>query len=278
MSKKFKKKYKLYDDDYHGGMWKVAYADFITAMMAFFLLLWLLANFSKSDLEGIAKYFTPMIPSKDSVGMGDKGGINPNIEKGFFANEQAASSLVYGAPSKGQFYIKNLKNVKNKEDRTRYLNIFNVISQNPVLQQFSDNIFIDITKDGMRIQIVDSYNRPMFYPNTSKIAPYMAKILTLVAKVIKDQTNYIAIDGHTTTSYKDKGIDPWLLSAERANEVKKFIDQFLNKEQIIKLIANANKDPFDIKNLTSSSNIRVGITLLNSESTSKSKKSTPHHN
>lgn len=271
--RKIKKIYKT--DDCYGGMWKVAYADFVTAMMAFFLLLWILAISSKSSLEGIAKYFTPMVSSKDDIGMGKSGGKNPNIKKGFFANEQASSSLVYGAPSKGKFDIKNLQNIDNESDRTRYSNILNVINQNQGLLKFSDNIFIDVTKDGMRIQIMDSYNRPMFYPNTSKMAPYMTKILTLVAKIIKDQSNYIAIDGHTTTNYSDKGIDAWVLSAKRANEVKKFMDQFLNKEQVLKLIAHADKEPFDIKNPTSSSNIRVGITLLNSDSTTKSQKSSP---
>ncbi|CAF3794036.1 unnamed protein product [Rotaria magnacalcarata] len=198
-------------------------------MMAFFLLLWLVSVFSESTLQGVAQYFTPTESISDKAGLGFDGGTKTNIEKGIGAENAASSSLIYGSPSKGH----------------------RVDAQNSDLKNYSDNLQMDITNEGLRIQIIDSDNRPMFKPNTSELQPYIEKIITVIGKIVSNQPNYISISGHTA-SIKD------------------------NKKQVVKIVGRADREPFDYKDPYSVQNIRVGITLLNEDSISEYQKSIPN--
>ncbi len=260
-------------------MWKVAYADFITAMMAFFLLLWLLSVTPEDTLKGVAKYFTPTSSQYDKNGVGYDGGSNPNVNDGILSNYNASSSLVYGSPSRGRKI-----NQANKSDqmsdleKDQFINIMNNIQQNIELKDFADNLNVDVTNEGLRIQIMDSDSRPMFKPNTLELQPYMSKILTVISKMIRNQPNYIAISGHTasTKDSSKNNMDYWSLSSLRANEVRKFMtNNLIKNDQVAKIVGMANTEPFDPRDQYSAKNIRVTITLLNNASVSKFQQSVP---
>ena len=274
-----KKIKKVQGGGHHGGAWKVAYADFVTAMMAFFLLLWLISVSDKATLQGVAQYFTPTESISDKAGLGFDGGADANIEKGTGAPNAASSSLIYGSPSKGH-RVDSARMPSNMSDieRDHFISIMNSIQQSSDLKSFSDNIQIDITNEGLRIQIMDSDNRPMFKPNTADLQPYMEKIITIIAKMVSTQPNYISISGHTASvkAGSDTGIDFWNISADRANEVRKFMTQkLIDKGQVVKIIGLSDREPFDPKDPFGIKNIRVGITLLNEASITAYQKSVP---
>lgn len=260
-------------------MWKVAYADFITAMMAFFLLLWLLSVAPEKTLKGVAEYFTSTGAVNDKVGLGFEGGADANINDGTGAPHSASSSLIYGSPSRGRRIDQASKNdMMTDNEKQFFLTTINKIQQNVEFKEFADNINVSVTKDGLQIQIMDSDNRPMFKPNTHELQPYMRKILTVIGKLIKDQPYYISISGHTASVLNESKtpFDYWNLSAERANEVRKFLTAGLIKnDQVVRIIGMANKEPFDYNNPYSPKNIRVGITLLNNWAVSNFQQSAP---
>ena len=272
-----KKVKKVEEGGHHGGAWKVAYADFVTAMMAFFLLLWLISVSDKATLQGVAQYFTPTESISDKAGLGFDGGADANMEEGVGAPNAASSSLIYGSPSKGH-RVDQARMPSNMSDveRDHFISIMNNIQQNTQLQKFSDNLHIDITNEGLRIQIMDSDNRPMFKPNTSELQPYMEKIINVIGKMIRNQPNYISISGHTARikAGESSGVDFWTISSERANEVRKYMSKkLIDKGQVVKIVGKSDKEPFDPKDPYSVRNIRVGVTLLNKASVSAYQKS-----
>lgn len=271
---------KVQGGGHHGGAWKVAYADFVTAMMAFFLLMWLVSISSDKTLQGIAKYFTPTESISDKAGLGFDGGADANMEKGIGAPNEASSSLIYGSPSKGhRVDTARLPSNMTDVEKDHFISIMNTIQSDIELQSFADNINVDVTNEGLRIQIMDSDNRPMFKPNTSELQPYMEKILGVIGRMIKNQPNYISISGHTA-SLKDlsagEGLDFWEISSERANEVRKYLTKrLLENKQVVKIVGRADREPFEPKDPYSIKNIRVGITLLNDASVSSYQRAAP---
>jgi chemotaxis protein MotB len=249
-------------------------------MMAFFLLLWLVSISSKDTLKGIAEYFTPTESISDKAGLGFDGGMDANIEKGPGAQNAASSSLIYGSPSKGH-RVDAARMPSNMSDveKDHFVSIMNSIEQNSDLRDYTDNLHIDITNEGLRIQITDSDNRPMFKPNTSELQPYMEKIVTVIAKIVANQPNYISISGHTAAIKSpnvSSQLDFWKISSDRANEVRKFMTkELIDKKQVVKIMGRADREPFDPKDPYGVQNIRVGITLLNEASISDYQKAAP---
>lgn len=273
-----KKKKNVREDKRYSGMWKVAYADFITAMMAFFLLLWLLSVTPQDTLKGVAHYFTPSYADSDKVGLGFEGGADANVSQGLGAPHSASSSLIYGSPSRGKRIDQaDQSGMMTDLEKQHFFSIMSNIQQNAQLKDFSDNINVDVTNEGLRIQIMDSDNRPMFKPNTYELQPYMAKILTVIGKMVKDQPNYIAISGHTASvkNSSNSAFDYWAISAMRANEVRKYLTSTVKDEQVARIIGKADSEPFDIRDVYNVKNIRVSITLLNNASVSSYKQSAP---
>lgn len=275
-----KKVKKIQGGGHHGGAWKVAYADFVTAMMAFFLLLWLLSVSSEQTLRGVSEYFTPTEAISDKAGLGFDGGTDANIEEGVGAKNAASSSLIYGSPTKGHRVDAAREASSMTEiERDHFLSIMNSIQNDTEMKQFADNIHLDITNEGLRIQIMDSDNRPMFKPNTAELQSYMEKILKVIGNMIKTQPNYISISGHTASIKNPAiaaGIDFWEVSSDRANEVRKYLsNNILSGNQIIKIIGRSDREPFDPKDPFGIKNIRVAITLLNDNSISSFEKSAP---
>ena len=253
----------------HGGMWKVAYADFITAMMCFFLLMWLISTTSKDKLEGLAQYFATK--SSSFTGSGETDGKEKMIAK-----KEAPKQLLQSNAGQ-QIFESDKFNLLTAEEKQSFVNTMNDIKKNKVLQEFSENIVWDVTTDGLRIQITDSNNRPMFKPNTSELAPYMMEILNAVGNMINSYPNYISIAGHTATvmDKETSGIDYWKLSALRANEVRRFMSAKIKDGQVVRIMGKSDTEPLNVQDPFNSQNARISITLLTHGSVSKFQQSAP---
>jgi chemotaxis protein MotB len=272
------KKVKKGHAGHHGGMWKVAYADFVTAMMAFFLLMWLIGATPKENLDGIAKYFTPTNARRQDKGLGFDGGADPNIQEGVYSPNSAASSLVYGSPINGPHMVQAELNrqIVDSEKRS-FVNIMNSI-QRKLSTEIADHVVFDISPEGIRIQIMDSDNRPMFKSGTDEMQPYMIKILSILGESLKNQPNHISISGHTATSKNPivtSDVDYWKLSALRANKVRGFLSDTLKPDQVIRIIGKADKEPFDHRDPYGTKNIRIAITLLTNKQVDKGQQVAP---
>src|ERR1700712_5365147 len=167
---------------HHGGAWKIAYADFVTAMMAFFLLMWLLGSTAKGDLKGISEYFqTPLkVALSGGSGSGDsshviKGGgesltrSNGQVKNGERAGKQTAVDIKAAEAERARREKEFLKGLKQRVEE--------LINSNAKLAPYRNQLLIDVTSEGLRIQIVDEKNRPMFDSGSSQLKPYAKDIL-----------------------------------------------------------------------------------------------------
>ncbi len=214
----------------HGGAWKIAYADFVTAMMAFFLLMWLLGSTSKGELQGIASYFqNPMrVTLIGGDGTGNSNAILPGggrdlsksagqVDGGDAerAEKKAGAQLADVASDPALAKAQDERQIEKLQQKLTEL-----VASNPILAEFSDQIQMMQTDDGLQIQIVDAQNRPMFDSGSSLVRPHMRTILREIGATLADVRNKIALSGHTdATPYSsgDSGYSNWELSTDRAN-------------------------------------------------------------
>ncbi|MCV0441390.1 MAG: flagellar motor protein MotB [Hydrogenophaga sp.] len=209
----------------HGGAWKIAYADFVTAMMAFFLLMWLLGSTAKGELQGIASYFQS--PVKVSLmggpGTGNSSSILPgggrDLSKAFgqmdSGEAERAAKLIGAQMARAEQARKDAARMEVLERK-----ITSLIERNPKLSEYGSQIQLEKTTDGLHIQIVDQQNRPMFDTGSALVKPYMRDILREIGAALGDVDNRIALAGHTdATPYGsgERGYSNWELSADRAN-------------------------------------------------------------
>lgn len=261
-----KKKLKVVNDKYQGGTWKIAYADFITAMMAFFLLLWLVSVTPEETQRGIVEYFTTA--DLDSSGLGSDGGLDENINKDLGNASANSRNIIYGSPSTGrQMKAANGDGGLTDSEKRHFLEMTLAIQKSRDLQEFIENLNVDVTTEGIRIQIMNTEHRPVFKPNTDELQPYMNKLLFVIGELLKDQPNYLAFTGHTATvkdEKKDHNVDDWALSAMRANTLRKFFvdNESISAEQVSRVIGKSSTEPFDLHNQYNPKNIRVTIVLL----------------
>lgn len=209
----------------HGGAWKIAYADFVTAMMAFFLLMWLLGSTTKGELKGIADYFNQ--PVKVSLLGGDGTGNSDSIITGGGRDLSASAGRVDGGDGereKKEVGLQMAKTDARRQDELRIdllqRKVQSLIANNPALREFGSQIRIERTQDGLLIQIFDEQNRPMFDVGSAIVKPYMRDLLREIGLTLVDVENRIVLSGHTdATPYGsgDRGYSNWELSADRAN-------------------------------------------------------------
>jgi chemotaxis protein MotB len=260
------KKIKKAGHGHHGGSWKVAYADFVTAMMAFFMLLWLLNAVPQEVLKGVADYFTPTMGLKDGLGIGVKGGV-AELTKGIKReNSGTNASVNYGAPSSADVLdISKAKENEDGENLDRFQNnLQRAIESDPALQQYAENIIIDQTPDGLRIQLVDSKKRSMFIPGTGDLQPFSKDILMRVSSVIRYLPNYISVIGHTNSlGGIDESINLWKLSSDRADTARRFMNaNHIDPAQTLQLVGKADRDLLVPDNPSAPENVRLEIILL----------------
>jgi chemotaxis protein MotB len=255
----------------HGGAWKIAYADFVTAMMAFFLLMWLLGSTAKGDLQGIAEYFrTPLqVALSGGSGSGDSAHIirgggkdltrqDGQVKLGEMDASKRTINLRAAQAELARIEKQRLTELKGKLEA--------VIDSIPELAQFKNQLLIDITVDGLRIQIVDQQNRPMFASGSAVLQPYTREILREIAKVVNDVPNRISISGHTDArpyAGGEHGYSNWELSADRANASRReLMAGGLDEKKIARVVGLASSVLFDRENPRSPVNRRISIVVL----------------
>jgi chemotaxis protein MotB len=261
---------------HHGGAWKIAYADFVTAMMAFFLLMWLLGSTAKGDLKGISEYFKT--PLKVALAGGSGSGDSSSIVKGGGKDLTRSEGQVKSGELPSEKKIINLKAAQQefrrieKESEMNKLkelkeNIEKAIESNIKLQQFKSQILLDITSEGLRIQIVDEKNRPMFQSGRAQLEPYTREILHAIGQTLNDVPNKVSISGHTDAaaySAGGKGYSNWELSADRANASRReLISGGMADEKIVRVVGLSSAVLFKKDDPLSPSNRRISLIVMN---------------
>lgn len=213
----------------HGGVWKIVYADFVTAMMAFFLLMWVLGSTTTGDLAGISSYFQNPLRLTMEGGQGSgnadniiKGG-GPQIfrTEGLEARADANTEQRRISDETIEDDIRLRKNVRMQEVRTL---IEQQIAADAEVSRVRNRIFMDISTEGLRIQVVDEQNRPMFSVGGSEMAPFARNLMRIIGRVLADLPNLVRIEGHTDgLRYPGSpaGYSNWELSTERANAARR---------------------------------------------------------
>ena len=260
------KKIKKGGHGHHGGAWKVAFADFVTAMMAFFLLLWLLASTTPEEKGGISEYFNPTIsgPSKgagNSDSMIDMGGVNstPKGKEGEDFKEDSGAK-----PAETQVN----EALQQEKQRLESLmeDLKKAIEQSQALKPFKDQLLLDITPEGLRIQIVDKENRPMFDSGSAELKYYTKEILRELAKTINTVPNRISLTGHTDAAQfvGRQGYSNWELSADRANASRReLVAGGLSEAKVAKVVGLASMVPFNKEDPRHPINRRIAIIVMN---------------
>jgi chemotaxis protein MotB len=278
------KRIKKGGDGHHGGAWKVAYADFVTAMMAFFLLLWLLNAVTEEQLNGVADYFTPIAASTRESGAGGMLGGQTIGEGAAESRTGSTAAVVLPPPSIGlggedntdansgkptdEDLDKAMASQQSKEFSQAATDIKRAISGIPDLSPLASSLLIDNTPDGLRIQIVDQDKIDMFAPGSANIYPQFKELLGQIAKVITKMPNKISISGHTdpSTAVDPTGYTNWELSSDRALATRRaLLDGGLDDARVQKVIGVADREPLDPKQPRSARNRRVSIVLLKAE-------------
>jgi chemotaxis protein MotB len=257
---------------HHGGAWKIAYADFVTAMMAFFLLMWLLGSTSKGDLEGISEYFnTPLkVAMSGGSGSGDSSSVIKGGGKDLTRTEGQVKKSQDEIPSK-TFNLtaakKELERIELMKLKALKARIEAAIENNPILRQFKKQLLIDITSEGLRIQIVDEQNRPMFALARAELQPYTREILHEIGRMLNDVENRISISGHTdATPYAsgEKGYSNWELSADRANASRReLIVGGMDETKIMRVVGLSSAVLFDRQDPFNPVNRRISLIVMN---------------
>ncbi|MBM2884008.1 flagellar motor protein MotB [Chromobacterium amazonense] len=259
------KKIKKGGHGHHGGAWKIAYADFVTAMMAFFLLMWLLGSASQGTLNGISEYFkTPLkVALAGGAGAGDatsviKGGGNDITKQAGQVNKAGARQVEIMQKQQEQARLNELQQ-----------KIQQTIDNSVLLKEYKNQLKLEMTPEGLKIQIVDEQNRPMFDSGSSRMLPHTRALLQQLATDLNQLPNRISISGHTDAtpfSGGQGGYSNWELSADRANTARReLIAGGLSESKIIRVVGLASAIPLIKSNVFSPENRRITIVVLNKE-------------
>jgi len=267
---------------HHGGSWKVAYADFVTAMMAFFMVMWLAATMPQEKLGGVADYFknpsafqgqtSTFVPGK--MGPGGAGDspvrMMDHVRNPPGAGPQQVSLKAAGANGQ-RAEIANAAAKAEEKKRLEALKkrLEEAISKSLAMAPFKDQLLIDLTPEGLRIQIVDAQNRPMFDLGSPDLKSYTRGILVELGAFFNQVDNRIAISGHTdTTPYSGglAGYSNWELSTDRANAARRaLVKGGLGEERLARIVGLSSSVLFHKAEPRNPINRRISIVLLNKD-------------
>jgi chemotaxis protein MotB len=268
----------------HGGAWKIAYADFVTAMMAFFLLMWLLGSTSEGDKKGIADYFAnPLrVAMSGGSGSGDsshviKGGgadvtrQSGQVKEGDTRNPQRTFNLAAARAEQRAAEAQALEGLKRRIEQA--------LQANPDLAAMRNQVRLDMTADGLRIQIVDEHNRPMFASGSAVVQPYMRDLLRQLGRVLAEVPQRLTLSGHTdATPFAGGygGYSNWELSADRANASRRELSAGgLPFDRVLRVQGLASSMPMDNKDPLAPTNRRISIVVMNRDAEDRMFRSTP---
>jgi chemotaxis protein MotB len=259
------KKIKKGGHGHHGGAWKVAFADFAVAMMAFFLLLWLIASTTKEEKAGLSEYFSP--PTQGfAEGSGTRGDVvdlggGQKISKGDDSKDNAQEPR---EPSEEE--IQQAIEAEKEKLESLMEELKKSIEASQALKPFKDQLLLDITPEGLRIQIVDKENRPMFDSGSAELKSYTKIILHELARTINTVENRISLTGHTDAArfVGRENYSNWELSADRANASRReLIIGGLAAEKMAKVVGLASMVLFNKAEPRSPINRRIAIIVMN---------------
>lgn len=270
----------------HGGAWKIAYADFVTAMMAFFLLMWLLGSTAQGDLEGIADHFqNPLkLAQQGGSGVGDsssviQGGgedLTRSLGQVKRGDVQDRRTINLDAATGRQRLPPDMEDVlaqERRRERARLLDLKGrieaIIEADPALRPFKDQILMDITLEGLRIQLIDEQNRPMFQSGSAELQPYTRELLRAIGRALNDVPNHVSLSGHTDSApYAggERGFSNWELSSNRANASRReMVAGGLEPGKVLRVVGLADTIHFNPDNPRDPANRRISIIVLNKQ-------------
>ncbi|RYH13176.1 MAG: chemotaxis protein MotB, partial [Alphaproteobacteria bacterium] len=266
-----------------GGAWKVAYADFVTAMMAFFLLMWLINTTSPEQKRGIADYFAPASVSRSNQGSDGllggtafqedgarASGSNRQIDEELSA-ENVRSKASTSISSEGQAGVPSedaLEKAQAKRNALAFASaeasLRQALQDLPDYAELSKNIIIDSDKDGLNIQLVDQEGRAMFQGSSSEPLPRTQHLLQTLAKVIDNLPNQITIAGHTDSAAPSRaGYSNWELSADRANAARRILEKAgIESDRVFQVSGKGDREPLYPDDADMPANRRISITLM----------------
>lgn len=255
---------------HHAGGWKVAYSDFVTAMMAFFLFMWLLNSVPKETLPRIAQYFEPTIGLSKQESIGFEGSKTQSIDRAEIDDKVA--SIKYGIAE--TCHIIDVQktgteiSIEERENENFTLiegELKKIIASDNKLQHMRENVSLLLSPEGLTIRITDQDKFPMFQPGSHELNEHSKYIVFKIAKLVCFSPNFLSITGNTDKYLftKQQSYSNWELSADRANSARRYlIESGVAPEQIARIIGRADTDPIDIDNPYSPKNRRIEITLL----------------
>ncbi|MCQ4159920.1 OmpA family protein [Roseomonas sp. GC11] len=266
-------------DDEHGGQWKIAYADFVTAMMAFFLVMWLLSSTTESQREGIAQFFTASsildMPAgngaldggrsvliagdsrQDALTQTDDGGARQDSQGGETNNDGEAAPI-------------NQEAIRDPIERQRFDALKAELERqmnSDALKEFAQNIQLEMTPEGLRLQIFDRDGQPMFNPGATEPTPRLLRILDVVGNVLATVPNAVVVAGHTDgQSFQRGNYGNWELSADRANASRRALERSgVRPARLFRVEAKASVEPLLPDAPNDARNRRIAVTVLRSD-------------
>ena len=273
----------------HGGAWKIAYADFVTAMMAFFLLMWLMGSTSEGDKKGIADYFSAPLKLSlmaSGTGAGDassvvKGGgedftrTTGQVKRGDIDAKRSTFNLHHLKAEQMRGEIARLEGLRRKVEE--------MLTTSPGLKDMAPQILLEMTPDGLRIQIIDRAQQPMFASGSPVVRDSMRDLLRAVGSLLADVPNRLTLEGHTDSTpfgsqmvTGERSYSNWELSADRANASRReLLVGGLPEDQVLRVQGLAASNPFDRKDPTAPANRRISIIVMTREAEERVFQATP---
>jgi chemotaxis protein MotB len=257
---------------HHGGSWKIAYADFVTAMMAFFLLMWLIGSTTKGDLEGIAEFFRT--PLKVALAGGSGSGDSSSVIQGGGTDLSRSVGQVQKAETPAARQSINLQAAREELARRELEKLQGLkrrfeqaIESDPKLQQFKNQIKLEITPEGLQISVVDEQNRAMFDTGRAALKDYTRDLMHAIGGLLNGVDNAISLAGHTDAAQYalgERGYSNWELSADRANASRReLVAGGMNESKVLRVVGLASSLPLDPADPLNPMNRRISLVVLN---------------
>jgi chemotaxis protein MotB len=257
---------------HHGGAWKIAYADFVTAMMAFFLLMWLLGSTAEGDRKGIAEFF--QTPLRVALAGGSGSGDSSSVIQGGGEDLSRTTGQVRRADAAAERQTINLQAARAEIARREAEALESLkrrfeeaIQSNEKLSQFKNQIRLEITAEGLQVTVVDEQNRAMFDTGGAALKNYTRVVMRAIGSLLNDVDNAISLAGHTdAVQYVggERGYSNWELSADRANASRReLVAGGMRENKILRVVGLSSSLPLDVEDPVNPMNRRISLVVLN---------------
>ena len=266
------KRVKKVEGGHHGGAWKIAYADFVTAMMAFFLLMWLIGSTAEGDRKGIAEYF--QTPLRVALAGGSGSGDASSVIDGGGEDLSRTTGQVRRADAPAERQTINLQAARAELARREAEQLEGLkrrfeqaIQSNEKLAQFKNQIRLAITSEGLQVTVVDEQNRAMFDTGGAALKDYTRDVMRAIGGLLNDVDNAISLAGHTDARQYaggERGYSNWELSADRANASRReLVAGGMRENKILRVVGLGSSLPLDAEDPLNPMNRRISLVVLN---------------